>query len=31
VNTKSAYKAWGIDINDLEKRYAKLKKLGMME
>lgn len=28
VNTKAAYKAWGLDIDDLEKRYAKLKKLG---
>ena len=29
VNTKSAYKAWGLDITDLEKRYKKLKQLGV--
>lgn len=29
VNTKDAYEAWGLDIEDLEKRYAKLKKLGV--
>ena len=29
VNTKDAYLAWGLDIGDLEKRYAKLKKLGV--
>ena len=29
VNTKCAYEAWGIDVDDLEKRYLKLKKLGM--
>lgn len=29
VNTKAAYKAWGIDIEDLEKRYKKLKQLGV--
>lgn len=27
VNTKAAYEAWGLDIDDLEKRYNKLKKL----
>lgn len=27
VNTKAAYKAWGLDIDDLERRYNKLKKL----
>lgn len=27
VNTAVAYKAWGIDINDLEFRYYKLKEL----
>ncbi len=27
VNTKVAYEAWGLDIDDLEKRYNKLKKL----
>lgn len=30
VNTNAAYKAWGLDIGDLEKRYAKLKKYGMV-
>ena len=27
VNTKAAYSAWGLDINDLEERYLKLKEL----
>jgi len=27
VNTTVAYDAWGIDINDLEKRRKKLKAL----
>lgn len=27
VNTKDAYAAWGLDIEDLERRYRKLKKL----
>ena len=26
VNTECAYEAWGLDITELEKRYAKLKK-----
>ena len=29
INTETAYKVWGIDIADLEKRRAKLKRLGM--
>jgi len=29
LNTKSAYKAWGIDVNDLEKRRNKLLELGL--
>lgn len=29
VNTKTAFKAWGLDISDIEKRYEKLKKLDM--
>ena len=29
VKTEPAFKAWGIDIDDLEKRRAKLMKLGM--
>ncbi len=29
INTSSAYKAWGIDIEDLEKRRSKLQKLGL--
>ena len=29
INTKSAYNAWGIDVEDLEKRRCKLKKLGL--
>lgn len=27
VNTKAAFEAWGLDIDDLEKRYNKLKKM----
>lgn len=27
VNTICAYKAWGLDIDDLEKRLAKLNKI----
>ncbi len=27
VNTQAAFRAWGLDIDDLEKRYNKLKKL----
>ena len=29
INTECAYKAWGIDIEDLERRRNKLKKLGV--
>ncbi len=29
VNTKDAFAAWGLDIEDLEKRYSKLKRLGV--
>lgn len=29
VNTKVAYEVWGIDVEDLEVRRVKLKKLGM--
>ena len=29
VNTECAYKSWGIDIQDLEKRRNKLQKLGL--
>ena len=29
VNTDCAYKAWGLDIEDLEKRRDKLQKLGL--
>jgi len=31
VNTAAAFKAWGIDITDLEKRYKTLKRLGLLE
>ncbi len=31
VNTKIAYQAWGIDIDELERRYNRLKKLGLQE
>lgn len=27
VNTESAYKAWGLDIDELERRLTKLRKL----
>lgn len=27
INTQSAFRAWGIDIEDLETRYSKLRKL----
>jgi len=30
VSTKTAYETWGIDINDLEYRYNKLKELNLM-
>ena len=30
VNTEIAYKVWGIDVEDLEKRYRKLLKLGFL-
>lgn len=30
VSTESAYRAWNLDINDLERRYAKLKELKLM-
>ena len=29
VNTKCAYQSWGLDIDDLEKRYEKLQKLAV--
>ncbi len=29
VNTKAAYHVWGLDINDLETRLNKLKKLDL--
>ena len=30
VNTKVAYIAWGLNIDDLEKRYNRLKKLNFI-
>ena len=30
VNTKAAYAAWGLDINDLEERYIKLTELAKL-
>lgn len=30
VSTESAYRAWNLDINDLERRYAKLKELNLV-
>lgn len=29
VDTKAAFRAWGIDIKDIESRYHKLKNLGL--
>jgi hypothetical protein len=29
VNTKLAFKAWGLDVEDAERRYKKLKALGL--
>lgn len=29
VNTEIAFEAWGIDIHDIEKKYKKLKTLGL--
>ena len=29
INTKSAYKSWGIDVRDLEERRNKLQELGL--
>ena len=30
IHTQTAYELWGIDINDLEKRYKKLLSLGII-
>lgn len=30
VNTTVAYEVWGLDIADLERRYGKLRKYGMV-
>lgn len=29
VNTQSAYRSWGIDIDNIEARYTKLKELNL--
>lgn len=29
IDTETAFKVWGIDVQNLEKRRAKLKKLGL--
>ena len=31
VNTKAAYKAWGIDVTELERRLLRLRRLGLEE
>ena len=31
VNTAAAYEAWGLDIADLESRYRKMRKLGILQ
>ena len=30
IHTQTAYELWGMDINDLEKRYKKLLSLGLI-
>lgn len=30
VNTDAAYRAWGLNIDDLTQRYAKLQKIGVI-
>lgn len=30
VNVKAAYTAWGLSVNDLEERFAKLKELNLL-
>ena len=27
VDTNAAYQAWGLNVNDLERRYAKIKQM----
>lgn len=31
VNTEVAFRAWGLNIDNLERRYKKLKSLGLIE
>ncbi len=31
VHTETAYKVWGIDIDDIERRVKKLEKLGFLK
>lgn len=31
VNTECAFTAWGIEIADLERRYSKLRKYGLLK
>lgn len=31
VETRTAYEAWGLDINDLERRLGRMKKFGFLE
>lgn len=31
VETKAAFEAWGLDIEDLEKRFKKLRALGFIK
>lgn len=31
VNTQAAYEAWGLEIDDLERRYNRLKKLALIK
>lgn len=31
VNTKCAFMAWGIDVDEMEKNYKKLRQLGLLK
>ena len=31
VDTETAFKAWGLDIANMERRYAKLQKYGFVD
>lgn len=31
VNTRAAFEAWGLDIDEMEKDFYKLKKMGVLD